>query len=297
MTVVINTPKGHIGRRVTQRLLDSDVPVRVITRTPDKVVDLTSRGAEIAVGSIDDAGVLERALEGAETLFWLTPSAVRPDYATWTRKTATKVAKAVAVQGVERMVNISSLGAQAGSGTGPIAHLGVVEGIFNAALPNVVHLRPGSFMENYLNHVPTIVSQGTIYQTLPKSASIPVIATKDIADVAISYLLSPNWEGQSIHELLGPRDLSPSEVAAIIGKAIDKPIELVEISIDKAREGMLATGMPDFAVEMYSEMLAAMKEGRIVPEKPQSPASTTPTGLAEFTREVLKPAIEESASS
>ncbi len=297
MTVVINTPNGHIGRRVTQRLLDSDVPVRVIARAPDKVIDLTSRGAEIAVGSIDDAGVLQRALEGAETLFWLTPSAFRPDYATWTSETAKKVAKALAVQGVERMVNISSLGAQAGSGTGPIAHLGVVESIFNAALPNVVHLRPGSFMENYLNHVPTIASQGTIYQTLPKSASIPVIATKDIADVAISYVLSLNWEGQSIHELLGPRDLSPSDVASIIGKAIDKPIEIVEIPIDKAREGMLASGMPDFAVAMYSEMLAAMKEGRIVPEKPRSPASTTPTGLAEFAREVLKPAIEESTSS
>ena len=50
MTVVINTPNGHIGRRVTQRLLDSDVPVRVIARAPDKVIDLTSRGAEIAVG-------------------------------------------------------------------------------------------------------------------------------------------------------------------------------------------------------------------------------------------------------
>jgi uncharacterized protein YbjT (DUF2867 family) len=295
MTVVINTPNGHIGRRVTQRLLDSDVPVRVITRSPNKVLDLTSRGSEIVVGSIDDAGVLDRALEGAEAMLWVTPPAARPDFATWTSATAKTVAKVVTTEGVERMVNVSSIGAQAGSGTGPIAYLSVIEGIFNADIPNVVHLRPGTFMENYLNHVPTIASEGTIYQTLPKSAAMPIIATRDIADVALSYLLSQNWEGQSVHELLGPRDVSPSDVAAIIGKAIDRPIELVEISIDQARERMLAAGLPDFVVDLYSEMLAAMKEGRIVPDKPRSPASTTPTGLAEFARDVLKPAIEKSS--
>ena len=36
MTIVINTPNSHIGRRVTQRLLDSEIAVDIITRIQTK---------------------------------------------------------------------------------------------------------------------------------------------------------------------------------------------------------------------------------------------------------------------
>ena len=80
MTIVINTPNSHIGRRVTQRLLDSEIAVDIITRNPDKVRDLSAQGASVLVGSCDDQELLTRAFEGAEAVFWLTPPAYRPDY-------------------------------------------------------------------------------------------------------------------------------------------------------------------------------------------------------------------------
>ena len=72
MTIVINTPNGNIGRRTAERLLDSGVPVRIISRNPNKVTDLTSRGASLVIGSTDDAAALAKAFDGAETVFWLT---------------------------------------------------------------------------------------------------------------------------------------------------------------------------------------------------------------------------------
>ena len=47
MTIVINTPNSRIGRRVTERLLDSEMPVSIITRNPDKVRDLAVQGASL----------------------------------------------------------------------------------------------------------------------------------------------------------------------------------------------------------------------------------------------------------
>ncbi len=296
MTIVINTPNSHIGRRVTQRLLDSEIAVDIITRNPDKVRDLSAQGASVLVGSCDDQELLTRAFEGAEAVFWLTPPAYRPDYNAWVRATASKAASALHGARVEHVVNVSSIGAHAGPETGPIAVLGDVESILSEAAPNVVHLRPGSFMENRLADVPTIASAGAIYSPLPRNAAMATIATCDIADVAATYLLGADWTGKKVHELRGPRDLTGVESASLIAKGIDKPVEYVEISIEQSREAMAQAGLPDFVVDLYSEMFLAMKEGRIAPEQPRTSETTTPTGLVQFAREVLKPAVEAAAS-
>ena len=47
---------------------------------------------------------------------------------------------------------------------------------------------------------------------------------------------------------------------------------------------MAQAGLPDFVVDLYSEMFLAMKEGRIAPEQPRTPETTTPTGLVQFAR-------------
>jgi uncharacterized protein YbjT (DUF2867 family) len=192
---------------------------------------------------------------------------------------------------------VSSIGAHAGPATGPISLLGDVETILSEAALNVVHLRPGSFMENHLADVPTIASAGAIYSPLPRNAAMATIATCDITDVAATYLLGADWTGQKVHELRGPRDLTGVESASLIAKGIDKPVEYVEISIQQSREAMAQAGLPDFVVDLYSEMFLAMKEGRIAPEQPRTPETTTPTGLVQFARRVLKPAVEAAASS
>lgn len=292
MTIVINTPNGHIGRRAAEQLLDSGVAVRIVSRNPKKVTDLTSKGASLVIGSTDDEETLAKAFDGAETVLWVTPPAYRPDYPSWVRETTEKAAKAMTSARVQRLVNISSIGAHAGGGTGPIAVLGEVESVFDESIPNVVHLRAGSFMENHLADVASIAGDGKLYSSLPKNAPIAKIATSDIGDVAATYLLGSRWTGQNVHELQGPRDLTPSESAELIAEGIDKPVELVEISIEQAKDGMLAAGLPAFVANLYAEMFAAMREGRIVAEQPRTPKTTTPTGLRRFATQVLKPAVE-----
>lgn len=292
MTIVINTPNGNIGRRTAERLLDSGVPVRIISRNPGKVTDLTSRGASLVIGSTDDEAALDKAFDGAETVMWVTPPAYRPDYADWVRETANKAAAAMAGAKVERLVNVSSIGAHAGADTGPISLLGEVESVFSEAMPNVVHLRPGSFMENHLGDIASIVADGAVYSPLPKNASMATIATKDVGDVAARYLLGAAWSGQKVRELHGPRDLTPTDAVELIGEGIERDVRLVEVSIEDAKQGMLGAGLPDFVADMYAEMFAAMREGRIVPEQTRTPETTTPTGLRRFAAKVLKPAIE-----
>ena len=90
------------------------------------------------------------------------------------------------------------------------------------------------------------------------------------------------------------KDLSAEEAAATISSALGKPVKCVETTIDQARAAMRAMGMPDFVVEIIMEQYIAFREGRLDSAEPRTPDTTTPTTLAEFSRNVLVPAIKRS---
>ena len=71
--IAVTTPTGNIGSQVVKLLLDADEAVRVIARDPEKLAPEVREKAEVLQGSTDDEAVLSRAVEGAESLFWLVP--------------------------------------------------------------------------------------------------------------------------------------------------------------------------------------------------------------------------------
>ena len=52
---------------------------------------------------------------------------------------------------------------------------------------------------------------------------VPMIATRDIAEMAANALTRRDWKGIVVRELLGERDLSHVEATRIIGERIGKP--------------------------------------------------------------------------
>ncbi|MEZ4297795.1 MAG: NAD(P)H-binding protein [Polyangiaceae bacterium] len=290
MRIVVNTPTGNIGRALVELLLARGAEVTLIARTPDKVRDLESRGARVVQGSIDDAAVVERALEGASALFWLTPPAARPDWLEWGVGAAKKAAEAARRRDVKRIVILSSLGAQAGRGTGPVSSLLEIEDAFRAVAPDVIALRAGFFMENLLRSVDTIAATGTLFAPFPPDAKAPTVATKDIAAVAAEELVQRGG-GHRIRGVHGPADLSSAEQAAILSEVLHTPIAYVQVPVEAVEKGMRDAGMPDFAVSMFGEMYRSILSGKMVSAEPRSPETTTPTTFAEFARDVVRPAI------
>jgi uncharacterized protein YbjT (DUF2867 family) len=297
MSIVINTPNGQIGRLLALRLLEAGRPLTVISRSADKVADLVKRGAKPVEGSTDDAAVLDRALAGAEALFWLTPPAPSPDFMAWSKEAAHKAAKAAKAHGVKRGVVLSSVGAQHGSGTGPVNALLGVEEAFKAALPDVTILRPGFFMENFLRDVATLAKTGSLFMPVPRTKAVPFVAVADIAAKAAEVLLDTGWKGHRYVGVHGPADVTYAELEGIFSEALGRPVRYVQVSLEDARKGMVGAGMPGWVVDMYAEMYAGIAEGRMDPAEPRSPQTTTPTSLAKWAREVLKPAVEKAASA
>src|ERR1700756_5567747 len=108
MSIVINTPTSNVGRALTVRLLDAGESVTVLCRDKKKVDELTRRGARVIEGSFEEPTLLAEALEGAVSLFWLTPPPARPDYYDWAVRCAKQAADAARKAGVHRAVVLSS---------------------------------------------------------------------------------------------------------------------------------------------------------------------------------------------
>ena len=292
MRIVVNTPAGNIGRVVVERLLDAKHNVVVISRHPEKLAAAIAKGAIVLRGSIDEDAVVERALEGADALFWLTPISFEPvDYMAWAKDIAQRAASAARRRGVRRAVVISSIGAQHDSGVGPISCNPVIEKL-STAVPNVTVLRPGSFMENLLQHVGAIAHAGTMYTRYPISMKIPWIATGDIAERAVRALTDERSTGSQMLELQGPEDLDQLQVASIVSEAIGRRVAAVEVTEEQAKQGMVGAGMPNAFADLLLEMYAGLASGRMQRTQPRSAATSTPTTLLTFARQVLKPAVD-----
>ncbi len=294
MSIVINTPTSNIGRALATRLLDAGENVTVLSREKKKVDELVRRGARVIEGSFEDPALLAKALEGAEALFWLTPPPARPDYYAWATKCAKQAAAAAKKAGARRAVVLSSAGAHTGPGTGPVGPGREMENDFEAALPAVVSLRPGIFMENFLRSAETIAKTGQIFLPIPPGKRWPLVATADIANKAACWLLDRSWSGHHRVGVHGPKDLSTDEAAAVISSVLGKPVKCVELTPDQARGAMDSMGMPEFVVDIIIEMYVAYIEGRLDAAELRTPDTTTPTTLAEFARTTLVPAIRAS---
>ncbi len=297
MKIAVTTPTGQIGNKLANILLDRQAEVTLIARHPEKVKDLTSRGARVIAGEHSDTAVVEQAVHGADALFWLTPSEMTShDPLGTARRMAEAGASVIGKHPELHVVQLSSAGAFLPSGTGPIVGLHETEEKFRAAGKNIVSLRPNEFMENVFFSLPTIVRQDSIYTSTAGSLKAPFIATKDIAEIAAEFLLKP-VDGHHVIDIVGPQEISFDEWAHIAGQAVGKQIRLVTVPGEKLKAALIQSGMSPEMAALLVEMEAAAP--KILGEFQGEQKRTGKVTFAQFAREVFAPAykkaVEEAA--
>jgi uncharacterized protein YbjT (DUF2867 family) len=272
---------GNITSRVAAALLERRQPVRVIGRNPASLEPLRRRGAELAIGDARDTAFLTQAFTGADAVYAMIPPAYdAPDMRRSQAAFGTAVASALSKCRVRRVVNLSSVGAELPAGTGPIAGLHDQEQRLDA-LPGIdlVHLRPGYFMENHLHAAGPIAALG-VYASLEESdVPVPMVASRDIAEVVVRELGSPAVRG--VLHLHASRPYTFRDVARILGSAIGRPeLKHVRAEPQQARAAMLQAGFSADAADRMEEMarwLSAAARTSL-----PGPVEVTPTTLEEF---------------
>lgn len=266
---------GHVGSTVAKELLAKGQKVKVIVRSADKGAAWSKQGAEVAVGSLDDASFLTTALKGAKGCFVLLPPnfAVKDIYAEQ-RRVADAIATAVKISGVPHVVMLSSVGADVAEGNGPIRGLHYLENGLRATGAKLTAIRAGSFQENIANSIAPAKGMG-IYPNFAPSAdmAMPLIATKDIGMLAAKVLQAAPSKSENI-DLHGPA-YSAKQVAEKLGAALGKPLQVVDIPQAGWVQGMMQGGMPQHAAEVMAEMYAGFSTGKLTPKGDRMEHGTT----------------------
>ena len=150
-------------------------------------------------------------------------------------------------------------------------------------------LRPVSFFENFYDTLQLIKHEGINADSVEQDLAIPMIATRDIADVAANALKARDWKGVVVRELLGPRDISYAEATRVLGERIGKPdLQYVQLSYAEETRALVQAGLSESFARLYVEMTRTFNEGRVKPQDGRTPENTTPTRFDDFAEELAR---------
>jgi uncharacterized protein YbjT (DUF2867 family) len=277
---------GNTGSIIADSLLLKGEKVRVVGRDVGRLQRFVRNRAEAFTANVDDAVALTKAFSGARAAYlMLPPVASREDQ----ERQSDAIAKAVKESSLRYAVYLSSYGAHVPEGTGPIAGLYSSEQKLNAISGlNVLHIRAAYFMENNLATIGMIHGMGMIGGALLPDLKLPMIATRDVGDYAAQRLLDLDFSGKQTRELLGERDLSMTEVTAVIARGIGKPdLRYEQFSYEQVQQMLTQMGIPPKTAAVYLEMYKAINAGVVAPQEPRSPENSTPTSFEKFVQDVF----------
>ena len=287
---------GQITSQLARLLLTAGHPVRVVGRNTRALAPLSRAGAQIAVGDPGDSAFLESALAGATAAYTMIP----PCYAEHDMRAAQDrigraIADALGNVRVPRVVNLSSIGAELPRGTGPIEALHAQEQrLHSVGRMDLLHLRPGSFMENLLPSAVEAAAVGVLPGMERADVPIPMVATRDIAAVAARELTLPQHRGTLL--LHAPRHVTMREATAALGAAIGKPdLRYAQSAPGGAKAALRTYGFSASAADQL-EVLARWLSTTSLDSTRAGPVAVQPTTIEMFARECFAPTFAQLAA-
>ena len=293
---VILGASGNTGSVIANSLLLKGEKVRVVGRDAGRLQRFVDKGAEAFTADLSDAAAITKAFSGARAAYLLLPPVKSREVQ---ERESDAIAKAVKESGLRYAVHLSSYGAQVPENTGPLVGLHASEEKLNAISGlSALHLRAGYFMENNLAAIGMIHGMGLVGNALLPDVKLPMIATRDVGNYAAQRLLHLDFSGKQTRELLGERDLSMTEVTAVIARCIGKPdLRYQQLSYDQVQQALIDLGVPPKGAALYVEMYKAINEQVVVPLEPRSPENTTPTSFESFVQDVFVAAYRGKTSN
>lgn len=123
--IVVLPASSRTGAQVVKKLLESGHQVRAAARVPSKLNELQALGAEVVVGDLSKPETIHSALENSGALFFVTPDGSDPIRDA--ERNAQVLTGALEGSKIERVVFLSSIGAEQTEETGSILTLHIVE--------------------------------------------------------------------------------------------------------------------------------------------------------------------------
>jgi uncharacterized protein YbjT (DUF2867 family) len=262
MKITTTGSLGNVGKPLVKLLIAAGHDVTVITANAERKAVIEALGAVAAIGSVNDANFLRQAFTGADAVYTMTPPAMgSSNIIENIANVGEAYAQAINKSGVKRVVMLSSIGADASQGTGPVKGVNRVEQTFKQLSEvNVTILRAGNFYYNFFRDIPMIKNRHILGSNYSGNDKLVLAHPEDIA-AAIAEQLQSEGNGIEVKYIVS-EVLSGNEVAAILGNAIGEPnLPWVEFPDEQFKQGMLSVGLPPELADLLTEMGQGIRAG------------------------------------
>lgn len=252
-TILVTGATGTIGSQIVKELAGKPgVSVRAAVRSLDKARSLPSGNVTPVEFDYAKPETFAPALKGADRLFLLTP--VSQDQVAQSKQ----LVEAARAAGVRHIVKLSALGVDNEPGILLGRWHREAERAIEASGISYTHLRPGNFMENFIEYYPP-GPDGNIYLPFGQGAA-SFIAAEDVGAVGAAVLTSDAHANRA-YELTGPEALTVAQVAAILSEVSGRQIRYVDVPEEAAKQAMLGYQMPEWMVNAMLELYGLTKAG------------------------------------
>jgi len=290
MKITITGSLGHISKPLAKQLLEKGHTITIISSKLEKQKEIEALGAEAAIGTIEDVDFLTTAFTSADAVYCMEPPTGFLDHDLnlfeHINMLGKNFAKAILQSGVKRVVHLSSIGAHTNQGNGILAFHYNMENILKQ-LPHdvaIIFMRPVGFYYNLFAFINTIKTQGAIISNYGGDEKEPWVSPIDIADAIAEEIVKP-FEGRKIRYIASD-EISPNEVANILGKAIGKPgLKWLAMTDEEILKGFIAAGMNKNIAKGLVEMNASRRGGVLYEDYYRNKPSLGKIKLTDFAKE------------
>lgn len=253
MKVLVTGATGQLGSHVVKHLLKTlpAAQLAVSVRDPQKAQELKELGVDVRHGDFERPETLAGAFAGIDKALLISSSA---GDRVAQHTAAIEAAKAA---GVSFIVYTSAPNAADSSFFLAQDHRETEKALAASGIPHAI-LRNNWYLENEagsihaaLNGAPWLISSGT--------GKAGWALRRDYAEAAANVLIGEGHEG-AVYELSGPLR-TQEELAAIVGEAAGKSIQVIHVDDEAFGEAMKQAGVPEQAMPFVVGIPAAIREG------------------------------------
>ncbi|HKC66969.1 MAG TPA: NmrA family NAD(P)-binding protein, partial [Bacteroidia bacterium] len=292
MKITLTGSLGHISKPLAIELIQKGHTLTIISSKAERQKEIEALGAKAAIGTMEDADFLIKAFTGADIVYAMETLGEgfffnqNLDYMEAIINIGKSYKQAIEQSGVKKVIHLSSIGAHTDKGNGMLAFHYNVENILKQ-LPadvSIKFMRPVGFYYNMFAFMPTIKSQNSIISNYGGDEKEPWVSPIDIAGVIAEEIEKP-FNGRTVRYIASD-EVSPNEVAAILGEAIGKPdLKWVIVSDEQALNGMIAAGMNPEIAKGLMEMNTSRRGGVLYTDYYKNQPALSKTKLTDFAKD------------
>jgi uncharacterized protein YbjT (DUF2867 family) len=228
--IFVTGATGMFGGGVTARLADMSVPVRAMSRSADQAESLKRPGIEPVVADFDKPETLDPAIDGADTVFLVTPMDDRVEVR------ERNVLEAAERSGVRRIVKLHGAVKHHGDPLGRL-HDASVEAIKGSGLDWAL-VSPTSVLEtSLLSQIPWIEAVGAMVASAG-DGKVAHVAADDVTRAAAIVLAERDENGRD-YVITGPELHSMAELAEIMSRVTGHDIPYDDVSDEELTDTLV----------------------------------------------------------